>query len=56
MNETTFPFSKKVLDRANNIEFSYVDLVPEFDPIGVEAGATNKPVKRITNCPDMLVI
>lgn len=26
MDETTFPFSKKVLDRANTIEFSYVDL------------------------------
>ena len=31
MDETTFPFSKKVLDRANTIEFSYVNLVPEFD-------------------------
>ncbi len=31
MDETTFPFSKKVLDRANTIEFSYVDLVPSFD-------------------------
>ena len=31
MDETTFPFSKKVLDRANTIEFSYVDLIPEFD-------------------------
>lgn len=28
MDETTFPFSRKVLDRANTIEFSYVDLVP----------------------------
>lgn len=28
MDETTFPFSKKVLDRANTIEFSYVDLTP----------------------------
>ena len=26
MDETTFPFSKKVLDRANTIEFDYVDL------------------------------
>lgn len=26
MDETTFPFSKKVLDRANTIEFNYVDL------------------------------
>lgn len=27
MDETTFPFSKKVLDRANTIEFSYVNLM-----------------------------
>ena len=27
MDETTFPFSKKVLDRANTIEFSHVDLM-----------------------------
>ena len=31
MDETTFPFSRKVLDRANTIEFSYVDLMPNFD-------------------------
>ena len=31
MDETTFPFSKKVLDRANTIEFSYVDLIPSFE-------------------------
>lgn len=31
MDETTFPFSKKVLDRANTIEFSYVELLPNFD-------------------------
>lgn len=30
MDETTFPFSRKVLDRANTIEFSYVDLIPDF--------------------------
>ncbi len=28
MDETTFPFSRKVLDRANTIEFSFVDLMP----------------------------
>ena len=33
MDETTFPFSKKVLDRANTIEFSYVDLVPDFEEV-----------------------
>jgi 5-methylcytosine-specific restriction endonuclease McrBC GTP-binding regulatory subunit McrB len=31
MDETTFPFSRKVLDRANTIEFSYVDLTPHAD-------------------------
>ena len=31
MDETTFPFSRKVLDRANTIEFSYVNLESEFD-------------------------
>ena len=30
MDETTFPFSKKVLDRANTIEFSEVNLKPDF--------------------------
>lgn len=29
MDETTFPFSRKVLDRANTIEFDYVDLMPK---------------------------
>lgn len=41
MDETTFPFSKKVLDRANTIEFSYVDLVPDFSETLVEAEAQN---------------
>lgn len=31
MDETTYPFSKKVLDRANTIEFSDVDLLLLFD-------------------------
>ena len=31
MDETTFPFSKKVLDRANTIEFSDVNLIPTFE-------------------------
>lgn len=31
MDETTFPFSKKVLDRANTIEFSIVNLIPKFN-------------------------
>jgi len=37
MDETTFPFSKKVLDRANTIEFSYVDLMPDFTGYGESA-------------------
>lgn len=36
MDETTFPFSRKVLDRANTIEFSYVDLMPSFDVLSRE--------------------
>lgn len=34
MDETTFPFSKKVLDRANTIEFNYVNLIPDLDSMG----------------------
>ena len=41
MDETTFPFSKKVLDRANTIEFSYVDLVPDFSEALKVAEAQN---------------
>lgn len=40
MDETTFPFSKKVLDRANTIEFNYVELVPKFE-------GTLSPVKPL---------
>lgn len=31
MDETTFPFSRKVLDRANTIEFSVVDFLARLD-------------------------
>ena len=31
MDETTFPFSRKVLDRANTIEFSTVELLANFN-------------------------
>ncbi len=34
MDETTFPFSKKVLDRANTIEFNKIDLAVNFDDFG----------------------
>lgn len=43
MDETTFPFSKKVLDRANTIEFSYVDLMPQT------MSEQNVPALDITN-------
>jgi len=33
MDEATFPFSKKVLDRANTIEFNKVDLEYNFEEI-----------------------
>ena len=39
MDETTFPFSKKVLDRANTIEFSYVDF-NLLDEISVKEAET----------------
>lgn len=43
MDETTFPFSKKVLDRANTIEFSYVDLIPDFTGAAKNAEAISVP-------------
>lgn len=39
MDETTFPFSRKVLDRANTIEFSTVKLLADFDSAQGEAKA-----------------
>ncbi|WP_294353778.1 AAA family ATPase [uncultured Clostridium sp.] len=36
MDETTFPFSRKVLDRANTIEFNKVNLSFDFDSIFAE--------------------
>ncbi|MGL5331123.1 MAG: McrB family protein, partial [Peptostreptococcaceae bacterium] len=36
MDETTFPFSKKVLDRANTIEFNEVNLGFDFDEFNEE--------------------
>lgn len=54
MDETTFPFSKKVLDRANTIEFNYVDLMPDFDAVSGDAEAM-----QLTNdflCTEYLVL
>ena len=45
MDETTFPFSKKVLDRANTIEFSNVDLnFPDFS-----SSPSANPLDNINN-------
>ena len=60
MDETTFPFSKKVLDRANTIEFSYVDFnLPEsISPNEAEAIEVkndflrSKYLKLRTDCID----
>lgn len=41
MDETTFPFSRKVLDRANTIEFSYVDLIPVLNGSNQNYSALN---------------
>jgi 5-methylcytosine-specific restriction enzyme B len=48
MDETTFPFSRKVLDRANTIEFSYVDVMPDFvavDSTGASLNLANSFMK-----------
>ena len=42
MDETTFPFSKKVLDRANTIEFNKVNLNYSFDDIFIENNIETK--------------
>ena len=46
MDETTFQFSKKVLDRANTIEFSLVDLMPKFSNSSVE---NQQPIEEKNN-------
>lgn len=44
MDETTFPFSKKVLDRANTIEFNEVNLIP-----GEETDCAETAVMKLPN-------
>lgn len=53
MDETTFPFSKKVLDRANTIEFSHVELMPKQ-----RTGETFAPQKLPNSflCTEYLVL
>lgn len=50
MDETTHPFSKKVLDRANTIEFNYINLqdFPEMetDEGTIEHGTASSPFLR----------
>lgn len=41
MDETTFPFSKKVLDRANAIEFNKVDLSYSFEDYDLSSNKSN---------------
>ena len=41
MDETTFPFSRKVLDRANTIGFSTVDFLSGFNSTSVEVKPLN---------------
>ena len=48
MDETTFPFSKKVLDRANTIEFNTVHLMPSnsgYDPDAAPIAVDNSFLK-----------
>lgn len=61
MDETTFPFSKKVLDRANTIEFSYVDLmrdnsvIEDENPLNVDNEFLVSKYLFLAQCQDNLV-
>ncbi len=46
MDETTHPFSKKVLDRANTIEFNYINLGQYPN---LEANSTDRIIVQVTN-------
>ena len=59
MDETIFPFSRKVLDRANTIEFNFVDLIPSWDTESSEARRLEvkndflrSPYLLLHDCPD----
>lgn len=62
MDETTFPFSKKVLDRANTIEFDYVDLIPsdteyyEVEPVQVTNDFLKSNYVLLSQCEDRELI
>ena len=59
MDETTFPFSRKVLDRANTIEFNYVDLsyeynaVDEVQPLIIPNDFLKTDYLYLSQCEDM---
>ena len=59
MDETTFPFSKKVLDRANTIEFNYVDLsykyndVDEVQPLIIQNDFLKTEYLYLSQCEDI---
>ncbi|TYP69632.1 MrcB family domain-containing protein [Paenibacillus methanolicus] len=46
MDETTHPFSKKVLDRANTIEFNYINLNQFPDEINISDGVKVDPASN----------
>ncbi len=60
MDETTFPFSKKVLDRANTIEFNKVNLNVDFDifndnseeiePINIDNKKVSSKYIKLADC------
>ena len=59
MDETTFPFSRKVLDRANTIEFSFVDLMPPTEwvttlpaPLNVDNSFLKTEYLLLAQCAD----
>ena len=59
MDETTFPFSRKVLDRANTIEFSFVDLTPPTEwasgtlaPLNLGNGFLKTEYLLLAQCAD----
>ena len=63
MDETTFPFSKKVLDRANTIEFSFVNLMSKpmiFDAVPQQLNEDNSFLKTeylyLRDCDDSNLI
>lgn len=58
MDETTFPFSKKVLDRASTIEFSHVNLAMNFsenksiEPIGASNDFIKSQFLLLDDCKE----